>query len=91
MNRGGWQGIPQETYAYQHQARRLSYHPSIIVWNGCNECGGGGGIVPNAVAVIAAEDNSRSVWPSCPSSGWKTGMSFVCRLPSLLYFFYRRE
>ena len=23
---------------FRHQIRRLSHHPSIIIWDGCNEC-----------------------------------------------------
>jgi len=82
MNRGSWQGIPQETYAYLHQARRLAHHPSIIIWNGCNECGGVRDIVPNAVTVLAREDPSRVIWPSCPASGWKTGVQRLTGLPN---------
>lgn len=76
MNRGAWIGVPQETFAYQHQVRRLAHHPAIIVWNGCNECKGVDNIVPNTVTVVAEEDPSRVIWPSCPASGWATGMAF---------------
>ena len=26
----------------EYQVKRLSHHPSIAMWDGCNECGGGG-------------------------------------------------
>eukprot|EP00026_Physarum_polycephalum_P002050 Phypoly_transcript_02054.p1 GENE.Phypoly_transcript_02054~~Phypoly_transcript_02054.p1 ORF type:complete len:936 (+),score=107.47 Phypoly_transcript_02054:132-2939(+) len=82
MNRDSWLGIPQEIDAYLYQARRLAHHPSIIVWNGCNECGGANKIVPDTVTVLAQEDPSRVIWPSCPSSGWATGVNRLTGLPN---------
>lgn len=52
----------------RHAARRLSAHPCIVLWSGCNECGGGAGPVSAfALPVIAAEDASRAVWPAAPA------------------------
>jgi beta-mannosidase len=82
MNRGSWQGIPQEILAYQHQARRLAHHPSIVVWNGCNECRGANNVVPNTVTVLVREDPSRVIWPSCPAYGWASGVERLTGLPN---------
>lgn len=64
----------------RHVVRFLSNHPSIAVWNGCNECqvimGTASEIYATFVMqVVAEEDNTRSIWPSSPSKhGWKTGV-----------------
>ncbi|CAK9039686.1 unnamed protein product [Durusdinium trenchii] len=63
----------------RHQVRRLSSHPSIVIWDGCNECtvlmGTDTGIYASFVmTVVAEEDDSRSIWPSCPAYGWSTGV-----------------
>merc|ERR1719399_1463720 len=33
---------PKERLEMEHQLKRLSHHPSIAMWDGCNECGGTG-------------------------------------------------
>jgi beta-mannosidase len=62
--------------------RKLSAHPSIVLWSGCNECTYGGGSMDIyesfVMQTVAYEDDTRAVWPSSPSAfGWKTG---VCTL-----------
>lgn len=32
---------PQVKSELEYQVKRLSHHPSIAMWDGCNECGGG--------------------------------------------------
>lgn len=57
-----------------YQVRRLSPHPSIAIWDSCNECG----VMPVFEQVfprIVHEDISRIVWPASPSSGWASGVS----------------
>eukprot|EP00435_Cladocopium_sp_Y103_P024112 s4048_g5.t2 len=53
----------------RHQVRRLSSHPSIVIWDGCNECTVLMGTKTEIYAtfvmtVVAEEDDSRSIWPS---------------------------
>ncbi len=71
----------------RHQIRRLSHHVSIAMWDGCNECQ----VIVNTptgiyatfvMTVVAQEDMSRPIWPSCPSHGWKSGAWRLSSLPS---------
>ena len=71
----------------RHNVRRLASHASIVVWDGCNECR----VVmktPTAVyatfvmTVVAQEDGSRAVWPSCPALGWTAGVRMLDALPN---------
>ncbi|EDQ89184.1 uncharacterized protein MONBRDRAFT_8157 [Monosiga brevicollis MX1] len=71
----------------RHQIRRLSHHPSIVMYDGCNECqvviGTDTGIYATFVmAVVAEEDPSRAVWASCPSLGWATGVNRLTGQPN---------
>ena len=70
----------------RHQVRRLSAHPAIVVWDGCNECQ----VVMNSsteiyasfvLKVVAEEDVSRPIWPSCPSVGWAAGVYRLTSMP----------
>jgi hypothetical protein len=65
-----------------HQLRRLSAHPSIAVWDACNECGGFGLYSDFVMTTVAEEDRSRPVWPSCPSNGWSSGVFRGTGLPN---------
>eukprot|EP00730_Choanoeca_flexa_P008569 TRINITY_DN12506_c0_g2_i18.p1 TRINITY_DN12506_c0_g2~~TRINITY_DN12506_c0_g2_i18.p1 ORF type:complete len:975 (+),score=156.28 TRINITY_DN12506_c0_g2_i18:81-2927(+) len=71
----------------RHQIRRISYHPSILMYDGCNECK----VVLNTptgiyatfvMTVVAEEDRSRPVWPSCPAAGWDAGVNRLTGLPN---------
>ena len=64
-----------------HQIRRLSPHPSIIVYDGCNECSGSGRYSDFVMTNVAAEDWSRAVWPASPSPGWVSGVHRLTSLP----------
>ena len=69
-----------------HNIRRLSHHPSIVLWTGCNECENadwGAALVPTLVmSALVAEDASRPVWPACPSMGWSGGVDRLTGLPN---------
>lgn len=64
----------------RHLVRSLASHPSLLVWNGCNECsvvmGTPSEIYANFVMkTVAEEDDTRPIWPSSPSRhGWKAGV-----------------
>ena len=82
----------------RHQAQRLSRHPSIVIWDACNECEGHGfgitsddptntGVTPWTaqnvpIQTLVEVDASRPVWPSCPSSGWSSGVNRLTGLPN---------
>lgn len=72
----------------RHVIRSLISHPSIVIWNGCNECERNtearNDIYSDFVMkVVGEEDDSRPIWPSSPSkSGWKTGVHSDTGLPN---------
>lgn len=71
----------------RHMVRRLASHTAIIIWDGCNECqvvmDTPTGIYATFVmTLVAEEDASRSVWPSCPAKGWSTGVRMLDALPN---------
>lgn len=52
-----------------HQLKRLSHHPSIVMWSACNECGGGGGSYDQIIMpIVASIGCSRPVLPVLPFS-----------------------
>ncbi len=57
-----------------YQIRRLAPHPSIVIYDACNECG----VAPVFQQVfprIVREDISRVMWPASPSNGWASGVA----------------
>ena len=77
---------PVEEAELRYQIRRLSSHPSIVMWDGCNECqvllGTPTGIYASFVmTVVAEEDSSRALWPSCPARGWAAGVDKLTSRP----------
>lgn len=65
-----------------YQIKRLSHHPSIVVWDGCNECGGGGWYTSWGLTKVAQIDHSRPVWPASPANGWISGVSTLNSRPN---------
>jgi hypothetical protein len=58
-----------------HIVRRLSHHPSIVIWNGCNECTIGDIYASFVMKTVAEVDDTRAIWPSSPSAyGWESGV-----------------
>lgn len=73
---------PTQDAEIRYQVRRLSHHPSIIMWDGCNECGGGGIYAQFVITVVASEDQSRVIWPSSPGYGWASGVDTLYGNPN---------
>lgn len=75
---------PDMTEEATYQARRLSSHASVVVWDACNECA----FMPDffrasqsALQALVREDLSRIVWPASPSLGWVSGVDPATSLP----------
>ena len=71
----------------RHQVRRLTTHVSVAMWDGCNECTvilhtHTGIYATFVLTVVAEEDDSRVIWPSCPSAGWVSGVDRITALPN---------
>jgi len=73
---------PQVKSELEYQVKRLSHHPSIAMWDGCNECGGMGDFMNFVMPVVASVDSSRPIWPSCPAPGWVSGVDRLSARPN---------
>jgi hypothetical protein len=73
---------PQVKSELEYQVKRLSHHPSIAMWDGCNECGGMGEFMNFVMPVVASVDSSRPIWPSCPAPGWISGVDRLSARPN---------
>ena len=83
MNRDYFSGMQAEVNAYRTTLRRLSQHPSIAIWDGCNECNPlQGQIGTTVMSIVTSEDSSRPIWPSCPAQGWASGVNRLSSLPN---------
>ena len=82
MNRDYFTGLQDEVRAYRSQLRRLAPHPSIVIWDGCNECDANQGEIGTTVmSIVTDEDSSRAIWPSCPAQGWRSGVGRLSSHP----------
>jgi beta-mannosidase len=55
--------------------RRLIHHPSIVLWNGCNECTTNDLYATFVMKTVADVDDTRVIWPGSPSwYGWESGV-----------------
>jgi hypothetical protein len=78
----GVRGTQSERDELRYQLRRLSHHPSIAMWDACNECGGGGLYESFVMPIVAAVDQSRPIWPSSPGGGWASGVDGLSARPN---------
>ncbi len=76
-----WAGEQSLLDEVTHQVRRLSPHPSIILYTSCNECGTSA-MYDQVLTRVVHEDISRIVWPASPSDGWTTGVDPATGLPT---------
>jgi beta-mannosidase len=76
------QATALQTAELLHTVRRLAHHPSLAVYDGCNECGGHGLYASFVMTTVAAEDASRPPWPASPSNGWLSGVDALTSLPN---------
>ena len=82
VDEGGHRPLKTNTISKEirHLVRSLASHPSLLIWNGCNECAVVMGTPSEIYAtfvmkIVAEEDDTRPIWPSSPSRhGWKTGV-----------------
>lgn len=70
-----------------HQIRRLSHHPSIILYDSANEVivqksGPTALYTSLVIATIAKEDPSRIIWPASPAAGWQSGVDRLYGTPN---------
>ena len=83
---GGNSGVPTQNAMQdaemRYQLRRLSHHPSIVMWDACNECGAKGLWASFVAPTVADEEPSRPLWPACPSSGFAHGVDRLTGLPN---------
>ena len=72
----------EEETELRQNVRDLAHHPSIVVWNSCNECSAKGLYATFVMTTVAEEDASRPIWPGCPSHGWSAGVHRLNSLPN---------
>lgn len=63
-----------------HTVRKLMPHPSVAIWNGCNECTLATTAIYESFVLrtVAQEDDTRPIWANSPlSHGWKSGVKML--------------
>jgi len=80
----------------RHIVRSLASHPSIVLWNGCNECERQGNITSDAYSdfglkIVGEEDPTKIIWPTSPSSGWESGVFAKNGMPTGSELIYKNN
>ena len=82
----GWRDVPAEL---EFQIKRNAHHPSIAMWDSCNECTTqrpvGWTPTHNGTAtmeIVARFDSSRPLWPASPGPGWAGGVDRLTARPN---------
>ncbi len=72
------------TAEIKHNVRKIMNQPCLVMWNGCNECGGGAGLIASfAMPVVANVDPTRAIWPASPAHhGWLSGVNTLTGYPN---------
>jgi beta-mannosidase len=75
---------PEQEQEYRDNVRRMSHHPSLALYYGCNECMGLGVDVLNnfVMKTVASEDDSRPIRSASPWTGYCTGVNRLTGLPN---------
>jgi hypothetical protein len=67
----------------RYQLRRLIHHASIVLWDSSNENENDPAFFYDTVlTAVAANDDSRPIWPASPSSGFAAGVHTETGLPN---------
>ena len=61
--------------------RRIASHPSVALYDACNECGGSTPFSNFVAPIMADEDPTRPIWPASPSAGWEDGVDRLWGFP----------
>lgn len=73
---------PIQELEFRYQVRRLSQHPSLVLYSGCNECGGQGLYTTFVMQTVVQEDQSRPIRSSSPWTGYSKGVHLLSQLPT---------
>jgi hypothetical protein len=84
-----------EVSEIEYQLKRTGHHPSIAMWDSCNECIRVSRHPPHGyvwdhgtlyetmvMPTVAAIDRSRPIWPGCPAPGWISGVDRLTSRPN---------
>eukprot|EP00051_Salpingoeca_urceolata_P023405 m.396250 g.396250 ORF g.396250 m.396250 type:complete len:1245 (+) comp20102_c1_seq16:524-4258(+) len=72
---------PDQEAEIRHQVRRMSHHPSVVIWSGCNECHGSV-YTDFVMTTVVQEDNSRAIRSACPFAGYSQGVDPLTGMPN---------
>merc|ERR1719272_735405 len=78
------QATAEQAAEFRDNVRRMSHHPSLAMYTGCNECMGLGMTILDdfVLKTVAAEDNSRPIRDASPFTGYCTGVDRLTGFPN---------
>ena len=78
------QATAEQAAEFRDNVRRMSHHPSVAMYTGCNECMGLGMQILNdfVLKTVASEDDSRPIRDASPFTGYCTGVDRLTGFPN---------